>query len=95
MSRHHVGIVGTRRWARTRREVFDRDGHRCQSCGRAGKLEADHIEPLHLGGDPWAFENLQSLCRSCHIAKTRAERPPRVVPEAVRRWRELVDDLLT
>lgn len=94
MSRYHVGVVGTRRWQRARREVFERDGWRCMDCGRSGRLECDHVVPLSRGGDPWAMSNLATRCRSCHIAKTRGERPPPVVPEAVRRWRELVADLL-
>ena len=34
-----------------RRQVFKRDGYRCVDCGRAGKLEGDHVVPLHRGGD--------------------------------------------
>ena len=54
--------------------VLERDGWRCQTCGRAGRLEADHITPLDEGGDPWALDNLQALCVTCHKAKTTAER---------------------
>ena len=93
MSKYHVGIVGTARWQWTRRAVFQRDSHRCRSCGRAGRLECDHIVPLDRGGDAWDLDNLQSLCRGCHIAKTGRERPVRPVPEAVQAWRRLVDEL--
>ncbi|MCY4500148.1 MAG: HNH endonuclease signature motif containing protein [Alphaproteobacteria bacterium] len=80
MSRNHVRL-NARRWAATRRRVFERSGYRCQRCGRAAKLEADHIRRLEDGGfDPYDESNLQSLCRTCHIAKTaeenRAERTP-------------------
>ncbi|MXX24361.1 MAG: HNH endonuclease [Caldilineaceae bacterium SB0668_bin_21] len=75
MSRHHrAHRLSGRRWERLRRMVLDRDGWRCRSCGRAGRLEVDHIEALHLGGDPWDPDNLQSLCGGCHVAKTRSER---------------------
>ena len=33
----------------------------------------DHVQPLYRGGDPWTLENLQTLCRACHISKTRNE----------------------
>ena len=88
MSSHHIHLKG-RRWTAVRRRVFARDGWRCQSCGRAGRLEADHVTPLRKGGDPNDSDNLQTLCRACHIAKTRREnrRPP---TPAEARWRELV-----
>ena len=95
MSKHHDrhGLSG-RRWRRLRRVALDRDGWRCQSCGRAGRLEADHVVPLERGGAPWSLDNLQVLCRGCHIAKTRAERRPARQPSpAVQRWANLVADL--
>ena len=58
MSRRHRTLNG-RRWVAVRRQVLDRDGWRCQQCGRAGKVEVDHIEALEDGGDPWAPDNLQ------------------------------------
>ena len=61
------------------------------SCGRAGRLECDHIKPLHRGGDPYDSANLQTLCRSCHVAKSAGENR-RPDPER-ERWRALVRDL--
>ena len=88
MSRYHVHL-NAGRWARVRRAVLRRDRYRCRSCGRAGRLEVDHIRPLRAGGDPWDPGNLQTLCRSCHVRKTAAEnrRPPTPAETA---WRELV-----
>ena len=40
-------LYGTSRWQQVRRMCFERDGFRCRSCGLAGKLEADHILPMH------------------------------------------------
>ena len=42
--RHHS--LNHRRWAAVRRFVLERDGWRCVHCGRAGRLECDHITPL-------------------------------------------------
>lgn len=61
------------RWESVRRQAIIRARYRCQQCGRAGRLEVDHIKPAFEGGDEWDFDNLQVLCRACHIAKTRRE----------------------
>ena len=71
--------------------MFERDGYRCVMCGRAGRLECDHILPLQLGGDPWALDNLQTLCRSCHIQKTAGENR-RELTLAEEAWRRLMDE---
>ena len=75
MSRERRYRFSRREWAAAREATFRRAGYRCQSpgCGRAGGLEADHIRPIHWGGAILEGDNLQALCRSCHISKTRAE----------------------
>ena len=72
-SRHYAKL-DQRRWQWLRLRIFARDGWRCRKCGKAGKLECDHIRPLHRGGDPYDPANLQTLCRPCHIEKTAGER---------------------
>ena len=69
----HPATSNPRRWQAVRRAVFKRDGYRCQSCGKAGRLECDHVVAIFRGGDWWEIENCQALCRGCHIAKTRGE----------------------
>ena len=87
----HPALENRHRWQAVRRAVFKRDGYRCTSCGKAGKLECDHRVPIFLGGDWWDIEGLQSLCRGCHINKTRAER---VVPNPERdAWKRIVEEL--
>lgn len=66
-------IYHTPQWRAARRAVLDRDGYRCQSCGKAGRLEVDHIKPLKSGGKEFELGNLQALCRPCHFAKTSSE----------------------
>lgn len=70
-SRH---VTRTKRWKALRAEILERDRYRCQSCGCAGRLEVDHIEPVRthpeLSYDP---ANLQALCPACHTRKTRIE----------------------
>ena len=92
MSKFHTPLR-RKRWAAVRRAVFERDGWRCVLCGRAGRLECDHVTPLDQGGEPWDPDNLQTLCRACHVAKSRAEnrRPP---TEAEAAWRVLVTEII-
>ena len=92
MSLHHLRL-NNRRWSAVRRAVFERDGWRCKSCGRAGRLECDHVRPLHHGGKPYALENLQSLCRGCHVEKTRRENETWSSPER-EAWRAFVRGLM-
>ena len=56
-----------RKWAAARRACFDRDGWRCVKCSKAGRLECHHVRGLDRGGDPFALENLETLCLECHI----------------------------
>lgn len=61
----------------SRREVFARDRHVCQYCGRAGKekdLTLDHVVPRARGG-AHTWENLVSACKECNHRK--AGRTPR------------------
>ena len=87
-SRLHAAL-NRHRWADARRAAFERDDWRCVDCGRAGRLEAHHVTPLQKGGAPYDLENLETLCRPCHIERHRRKLSP---GEAA--WRALVDDLL-
>ena len=93
MSRHHLHL-NWRRWSAVRRAVFERDNYRCVDCGRAGKLECDHIVPMQRepGQDPYDMNGLQSLCRSCHLEKTAGENRRELTPDELA-WRELVAEL--
>jgi 5-methylcytosine-specific restriction endonuclease McrA len=57
---------------KVRYDVFERDGHRCRSCGvRVGEgvvLHVDHIMPVSQGGLS-NLENLQTLCSECNFGK--------------------------
>ena len=91
MSRNHAPL-NARRWAAVRHEVFKRDSYRCTSCGKSGRLECDHVTPLQRepGQDPYDPNGLQTLCKSCHIAKTREENfnPDRL------QWADYVNDII-
>ena len=73
MSNSHK-VINRRVWSHVRKYVFTRDDYRCRKCGKAGRLECDHIKPIEQGGEVYNTNNLQTLCRGCHIEKTRNER---------------------
>ena len=58
-------------WGYIRKHIYQRDGYVCQLCGAPEvKLECHHIDYNKSNN---AFNNLISLCRSCH-AKTNFNR---------------------
>ena len=67
----------------TRRNLFQRDGHRCQYCGYSGeRLSIDHILPRSRGGsDSW--ENVTTACLPCNVRK--GNRTPREAGMALAR----------
>ena len=67
----------TTRWRRVREQVLQ-GNPLCVNCETLGLLTVaqmvDHIEPVRLGGEFWAMDNLQPLCNSCHASKSASER---------------------
>ena len=60
-----------------RKKVHERDQGICACCGRYdAKWQADHKNPLWQGGKDH-IDNLQTLCRHCHLSKTVGETPVR------------------
>lgn len=55
-----------------KREVFERQNHKCKKCGKVCELEqmeADHITPWSQGGKT-VIENCQMLCKDCNRRKS-------------------------
>lgn len=55
----------------TRRNIYLRDGHRCQYCARQlplRDLNLDHVMPRSRGG-PMSWENLVCSCKVCNLRK--------------------------
>lgn len=56
--------------------IFQRDGYRCQNCGKhktdlaeiGGRLEVDHILAV-IDGGLTTYKNGETLCNECNIAK--------------------------
>ena len=64
----------------TRRNLFHRDGHRCQYCGCGGgssgsvRLSIDHVIPRSRGG-AHCWDNVTTACLRCNVHK--GNRTPR------------------
>lgn len=62
-------------WLRFRAEQL-RQAPMCAMCLQLGQTviatDVDHIKPLADGGEPYDFENVRSLCHSCHSRVTHA-----------------------
>jgi 5-methylcytosine-specific restriction protein A len=60
------------RWAKLRAWVLSREPL-CRACDAAGTVraaeEVDHVVPLFMGGSN-SEDNLQPLCKACHLAKS-------------------------
>ncbi len=54
-----------------RRNIFARDGNRCQYCGKrypTSELSLDHIIPRSMGGKS-AWQNIVCACTKCNVKK--------------------------
>ena len=59
--------IGSGKWKKLRLQILDRDGRQCV-CGQPADT-VDHIIPRVKGGDMWASDNLQAMCKSCNSSK--------------------------
>ena len=79
-----------RNWMQSRRQAWIDENGPCKKCGTWDNLEVDHIDPklkTLRASSLWSrtkevrdkeLANCQVLCKSCHLQKTLAERPPAV-----------------
>lgn len=61
-----------------RHEIYERDGGRCQKCGRWLVEEYAQLSHKKGGNGPqrcWCPHNLETLCRPCHIGPKDSEHP--------------------
>jgi 5-methylcytosine-specific restriction endonuclease McrA len=79
MKKSYSELLRDPRWQKKRLEVFERDQWRCVKCSDASSnLQVDHLyyESNHL---PWEYpmSAFQTLCESCHKAKSFKGEGPR------------------
>ena len=70
-SPHRQSIYSSAEWKEILRNVYKRDGYRCQRCGTGKKgprsLHAHHIKPWAGNPDSRTDQNnLVTLCKDCH-----------------------------
>ena len=57
--------LDVKRYRKLHRQILQRDGWRCQTCGSMQQLEVHHLTfRSHSGGD--VEQNLITLCAPCH-----------------------------
>lgn len=56
------------RWIKRRREIMERDDHRCMICGEDSLLLNVHHLRYRKGAEPWEYDDceLVTLCEDCH-----------------------------
>ena len=90
MSWRHGERPKKTKWVKVRLKVLDRDNWACVTCGKSGKLEVDHRISLDVAPERmYDLDNLQTLCRGCHIRKHGGQDTPREVLE----WRRYLKDM--
>lgn len=52
----------------TRYNIFKRDHHECQYCGKGKELTLDHLIPRSKGGKT-SWKNLVTACKACNTKK--------------------------
>ena len=63
--------------------ILNRDGRRCQGCGKKDALSIHHIKPRNEDGTN-AQENLITLCSVCHDCVEVSEEKPRTLDTVLR-----------
>ena len=60
--------ISSFRWKELRKKIYERDMWTCQICGKHchNDIQCHHIIPYRISKDD-SSENLQTLCRSCHM----------------------------
>ena len=92
--RHSAAVLKSKRWPALLFAAKRRDGFKCKSCGARGRLEVDHIKPVRTHPElGFEFDNLQTLCVTCHSRKTRIECGLDPLHPERQAWRELVRDM--
>lgn len=73
--KHLQAFYHTKEWRVVRQIVLSRDSYLCVMCKAQIANEVDHINPrCTTSKDEWLNpNNLQSLCKKCHSAKTKKE----------------------
>lgn len=89
-----AAVYRTARWKRARLAALERAGWRCESCGKAGRLEVHHRQAVTDGGAVYDLANLEAVCRPCHFNRHGRPLRPWPSPAARRAWRRFALEAL-
>lgn len=64
-------IYNSKRWRELRARVLLEEPV-CHWCGARKSTEADHLQALVDGGDPYDFDNLVGSCKPCNSRRGQA-----------------------
>jgi 5-methylcytosine-specific restriction endonuclease McrA len=70
------------KWLNLKKQVFERDKHRCQTCHAIKQLEVHHVTYDRLGNEN--LDDLIMLCKLCHEAITNVIRGERYKGKEIR-----------
>jgi tetratricopeptide (TPR) repeat protein len=73
-------------------DVFQRDNHTCQYCGRKApdvELEVDHLVPVAQGGTD-EFDNLMTSCKECNSGKSAKLVKEFTKGHTINEWRAII-----
>jgi 5-methylcytosine-specific restriction endonuclease McrA len=73
----HRQALSSYAWQKAREAARARDGHRCVYADTGdcyGQLEVHHLISVRRGGDPFALDNLVTVCRAHHEVLEAAQR---------------------
>ena len=100
-TRHQTGskrrfawIYRSQRWKAIRAQVLKRADECCEECFSIGEIQVHHKTPVSLGGEIFDLDNLEALCRSCHLERHRRIEQSKM-PEWQRRLYDLIDKPVT
>ena len=57
----------SKRWREFRKKMLKDCGYKCASCSALNELHVHHIKPVYDGGDFYNPDNIEVVCRSCHM----------------------------
>ena len=88
MSRHSAKGA---HWERFRRYLLNKVGWRCARCGGVGRMELHHIKRLSSGGAVFDEDNIEVLCRRCHLKEHHVRAPTTKAGIQRREWEDFLN----
>ena len=66
------GYLQSDHWQEVRKRKLKQAGYKCEACGEKVKLDIHHLTYERLGKE--RLDDLQALCRDCHVKAEKRKR---------------------